>query len=111
MLSIPSSVRWLGLGLVALTLTVGCNQQPQTNPPTNPTASTSPAPNQSQSLVSATNNWIGHSGHYVAVKKGFFAEAGVKVEDLFFQSSSEMLAAFMAGKADIAWLTTGSSSA
>lgn len=107
MLSISSSFRWLSLGLVALTLTVSCNQQPQTNTPTNPTVSRSPAPDRSQSLLSATNNWIGHSGHYVAVKKGLFAEAGVKVEDLFFQSSSEMLSAFMAGKADIAWLTTG----
>ena len=83
-----------------LLLNTGCNQAP-----TPPTANATPKV-QVKPLTSATINWGGHAGHYVAAKKGLFATAGVKVEDLFFPSSSEMSKAFLAGDVDIAWLTT-----
>ncbi len=105
MFKLSSWMRWLGLSFAALTLTIACTRPPSPTA-TAPAASPS-APASTQPLISATNNWIGHSGHYVAVKKGLFTEAGLKVEDLFFQSSSEMGTAFMAGKADLAWVTTG----
>jgi NitT/TauT family transport system substrate-binding protein len=104
MFNLPTWTRWLGLAIAALTLTIACTQQPDSK--TTP-AATSPTTTSTQPLVSATNNWVGSSSHYVAVKKGLFAENGLKVEDLFFQSSSDMGTAFAAGKADIAWVTTG----
>ncbi len=106
MLKISAPIRWFGLTFTALTLTIACTRQP--NPTTTaPTPTSSASPSASQVLISATNNWIGHAGHYVGVKKGLFTAAGLKIEDLFFQSSTEMGTAFMAGKADIAWVTTG----
>jgi NitT/TauT family transport system substrate-binding protein len=40
-------------------------------------------------------------------EKGFFSQEGLKIQDLFFQSSSEEVTAVLAGKLDIAWLTAG----
>jgi NitT/TauT family transport system substrate-binding protein len=58
-------------------------------------------------LISIANPWPGYGGHYVALKKDLFKGAGVEVQELFFQSASEGLTAFLAGKADVAWLTSG----
>jgi NitT/TauT family transport system substrate-binding protein len=102
MFKVPTWMRSIGLVLVALTLTIACTQQPNTT--TSPAASTATS---SQPLTSATINWIGHAGHYVALKKDFFTEAGVKVNDAFYASTSEMTTGFLSGKADIAWLTNG----
>jgi NitT/TauT family transport system substrate-binding protein len=92
--------RWFSLFLVALLLTVACTQQPKTTTPE--AASPSSAP-----LVSGNLSWIGYAGHYVAVKKGFFAKEGLNVQDKFFPSTSEEITALLAGKLDIAWLTSG----
>ncbi|WP_373541186.1 ABC transporter substrate-binding protein [Chamaesiphon sp.] len=102
MLKLSAWLRWIFLSFIAFTLAVACTQQPN-NPPPNATSS----PSSSQPLVSATNNWVGYSGHHVAVKKGFFAQEGLKIQDLFFQSNSEQVTAVLAGKVDIAWLTSG----
>nr|WP_290225544.1 ABC transporter substrate-binding protein [Trichocoleus desertorum] len=91
----PSLVRLLGLAFLSLVLSIACSQQPNTNAP------------QSQALVSATNNWVGYSGHHVAVGKNLFSQAGLKVQDLFFQSATEEMTAFLAGKVDIGWFTSG----
>jgi NitT/TauT family transport system substrate-binding protein len=104
MLKLSSWLRWIFLSFVAFTLAVACTQQPNN---TAPSATSSPSPSSSQPLISATNNWVGYSGHHVAVKKGFFAQEGLKIQDLFFQSSSEEVTAVLAGKVDIAWLTSG----
>ncbi len=104
MFNLPAWTRWLGLAIATLTLTIACTQQPDSK--TTP-AAPAPTTTSTKPLVSATNNWIGSSSHYVAAKKGLFAENSLKVEDVFFQSSSEMGTAFAAGKADIAWITTG----
>ncbi len=91
------------LVLIAFTLTIACTQKPNTTAP-----GTSPTPTDpSQPLVSAAYNWVGYSSHYVAVKKELFAKEGLNVQDLFFQSASEEITAVLAGKADIAWLTSG----
>jgi NitT/TauT family transport system substrate-binding protein len=102
MFKIPSWMRSIGLALMALTFAISCTQQPNTT--TSPAASTATS---SQPLTSATVNWIGHAGHYVALKKDLFTEAGIKVNDAFYASPSEMLTGFLSGKADIAWLTNG----
>jgi NitT/TauT family transport system substrate-binding protein len=102
MLKLSAWLRWIFLFFVAFTLSVACTQQPK-----NPTPSGTASPSSSQPLISATNNWVGYSGHHVAVKKGFFTQEGLKIQDLFFQSSSEEVTAVLAGKVDIAWLTSG----
>jgi NitT/TauT family transport system substrate-binding protein len=100
MLKLSSLIRWFVLAIASLVLTIACSQQPN-----------APAPNasspQSQPLTSATNNWVGYAGHHVAVGKNFFAEQGLNVQDQFFQSVSEEITAFLAGKTDIAWFTSG----
>lgn len=100
MLKLSSVFRLLGLAIAALVLTIACAQQPNST-------SSSSSPSQSQSIVSATNNWVGYSGHHVAVGKNLFAEQGLNVQDQFFQSASEEITAFLAGKIDLAWLTSG----
>jgi NitT/TauT family transport system substrate-binding protein len=73
----------------------GCSSQ---------TAGSAPA---AQPLISGVNPWPGYSGHYVALQKDFFKEAGVNVQEVFFQSASESITSFLAGKLDVAWLTSG----
>lgn len=99
MLKLSALVRLCLLAIVALVLTIACSQQ------SNPTSNSGSS--QSQPLVSATNNWVGYAGHHVAVGKNFFSEQGLKVQDQFFQSVSEEITAFLAGKIDVAWFTSG----
>ncbi|OLP20369.1 thiamine biosynthesis protein [Leptolyngbya sp. 'hensonii'] len=101
MLKVSSWLRWIALAIVSLCLTIACSQQPT---PNTPTTGSSP---QSQPIVSATNNWVGYSGHHVAVGKDFFSQEGLKVQDLYFQSASEQITAFLAGKIDMGWFTSG----
>lgn len=103
MFKLSGWLRCVFLAIIAFSLTIGCTQQPKTTAPGNssaPTATSAP-------LVSATYNWVGYSGHHVAVKKNLFTQAGLNVQDLYFQSASEEITATLAGKADIAWLASG----
>jgi NitT/TauT family transport system substrate-binding protein len=100
MLKISLLLRWLSLSFITLALAVACSQQPNTT-----TSGTTLSP--SAPLISATNSWVGYSGHYVAVKKGFFAQEGLNIQDKLFPTSTEELTALLAGKLDIAWLTSG----
>jgi NitT/TauT family transport system substrate-binding protein len=103
MLKISNWLRWIFLAAIALTLTIACTQKPNATAPnasSAPTASSAP-------LVSATIGWVGYSSHYVAMKQGLFEQAGLNVQDLFFSSGSEEITAVLAGKTDIAWLTSG----
>lgn len=100
MLKLSSLFRLLCLAIASLTLTIACAQPPNTT-------SSSSNSSQSQPIASATNNWVGYSGHHVAVGKNFFSEQGLNVQDQFFQSASEEITAFLAGKIDLAWFTSG----
>jgi NitT/TauT family transport system substrate-binding protein len=103
MLKISSWLRWISLAIIALFLTIACTQQPKatsSNGPISPATSSVP-------LVSAAYSWVGFSGHFVAVKKGFFEQAGLSIKEQFFQSSSESITALLAGKVDISWMTSG----
>ncbi len=100
MLKVSSLFCSVSLAIAALVLTIACSQQPQTT-------SSSSNPAQAKPIVSATNNWVGYSGHHVAIGKNFFAEQGLNVQDQFFQSASEEITAFLAGKLDLAWFTSG----
>lgn len=104
MLKLSSWFRWFFLGLIAFTLTIACTQQPKTT--NTPNASSTPAAS-SQPIASGLNNWVGYSSHYVATKQEFFTQEGLNVQELFFQSASEEITAMLAGKLDIAWLTSG----
>jgi NitT/TauT family transport system substrate-binding protein len=89
-------MRCLGLVLTALLLTVACSSQQASN-----------APAQTAPLVSGVNPWPGYSGHYVALKKDFFKQEGVNVQEAYFQSATEGITAFLANKLDVAWVTSG----
>lgn len=104
MLKISSWLRWVSLAVTALFLTIACTQQPNTTPDAKASPS---ATASSEPLVSAAYNWVGYSGHFVAAKKGFFAQEGLNIKEQFFQSSSESITALLANKVDIAWITSG----
>lgn len=94
------SIKLIAFALVALVWTVACSPQSANNSAANNSA-------QPQTLTVATNPWSGYSGHHVAVKKGFYDQAGLKIQDILFQSNTEEITAFLSGKVDLAWLTTG----
>ncbi|MBW4662266.1 MAG: ABC transporter substrate-binding protein [Drouetiella hepatica Uher 2000/2452] len=85
---------WLVGGLAGGVALHGCTQ---------PSASTAAA----QTLLAGISPWPGYSGHYVAMKKDLFKAAGVNVQETFFQSASELITGFLAGKVDIASTTSG----
>lgn len=96
--------KWsVALALISLLWAIACSPQPPT------TSSSSPyyPSSQPQVLISGVNPWPGYSGHYVALKKDFFGQEGIKVQETFFQSATEGITAFLAGKIDIAWVTSG----
>jgi NitT/TauT family transport system substrate-binding protein len=103
MLKLSAWLRWTFLALIAFTLTIACTQQPNT---TTPGDSSTPAAS-SQPIASGLNSWVGYSSHYVATKQELFTKEGLNVQELFFQSDSEEITAMLAGKLDIAWLTSG----
>ncbi|MDV2995633.1 MAG: hypothetical protein N4J56_005287 [Chroococcidiopsis sp. SAG 2025] len=95
--------RLIVLALVSLLWAVACSPQNSTTSSSSPS---SPAP-QPQVLISGINPWPGYSGHYVALQKDFFSQEGIKVQETFFQSATEGITAFLAGKVDVGWVTSG----
>ena len=78
----------------------GCT--PQSKPTPVGTAPTSTAPAASTTpLVSGVAPWPGYAGHYVALKQDLFKQAGVNVQEAYFQSTTEEITAFLAGKLEI----------
>jgi NitT/TauT family transport system substrate-binding protein len=102
MLKISSLLRWITLSLVTLGLAVACTQQPKASLPNGSSPSAVSAP-----LVSGDISWVGYAGNYVALKKGFFEQEGLNVQNKFFANASDEITALLAGKLDIAWLTSG----
>lgn len=94
------SIWWIILACIASLWVIACSPQSGSN------SNTAQSP-QSQPLAVGTNPWIGYSGHHVALKKGFYQQAGLTIQDQLFQSDTEQITAFLAGKLDLAWLTTG----
>lgn len=92
-------VKLFAFALVALFWTVACSPQASNNAGNNSA--------QSRSLSVSTNPWSGYSGHHVTVKKDFYKQAGLTIEDTLFQSNTEQITAFLSGKTDLAWLTAG----
>jgi NitT/TauT family transport system substrate-binding protein len=61
----------------------------------------------SRKLTSGVNPWPGYAGHYAALGKGLFKAEGLEVEEVFFQSASESITAFLAGRLDVSMTTSG----
>jgi NitT/TauT family transport system substrate-binding protein len=90
-------VKLFAFALIALFWSIACTPQAVNNG----------AGDSAQALTVSTNPWSGYSGHHVAVKKEFYKQAGLKIEDTLFQSNTEQITAFLSGKTDLAWLTAG----
>ncbi len=100
MLKLSSWSGWLGLAVAVTALTTtACTQKPNT------TAAQSST--QLQPLTSVTSDWIGFSSYYVAAQKGLFASTVSAAKDAAPLNTTEAFVAFMTGKVDIAWVTTG----
>jgi NitT/TauT family transport system substrate-binding protein len=65
------------------------------------------SPAKAGSLKVGVNPWPGYAGHYAALGKDLFKAEGVAVEELFFQSATEGNTAFLAGKTDLSYATSG----
>ncbi|BAU11640.1 NMT1/THI5 like domain-containing protein [Leptolyngbya sp. NIES-3755] len=91
-------IKLFAFALVALFWTVACSPQASNNTANN---------SATQALSVSTNPWVGYSGHHIAMQKGFYKQAGLNIEDTLFQSNTEQITAFLAGKTDLAWLTAG----
>ncbi len=87
----PALWSMMGLALASLFLTVACSTQNA---------------NQSAPILSGTNNWVGYTGHHIAVGKGFFKDQNLNVQDFFFTNETDEQTAFLAKKLDIAWFTS-----
>ncbi len=94
------SIKLVAFALIALLWSVACSPQAANNNAVNNVA-------QPQTLNVGTNTWSGYAGHHVAVKKGFYDQAGLKIQDILFQTNTEEITAFLSGKLDLAWLTAG----
>ena len=93
-------IKLIAFALVGLLWTVACSPQSANNTTANNSA-------QPQTLNVGANPWPGYSGHHVAVKKGLYEQAGLKIQDTLFQSNTEEITGFLSGKLDLAWLTAG----
>ncbi len=89
---------WLVGGLAGGVALHGCT--------TSSTSSTSSA-TATPTLSVGISPWPGYSGHYAATGKDFFKAEGINVQETFFQSASELITGFLAGKVDVACTTSG----
>jgi NitT/TauT family transport system substrate-binding protein len=87
-------LRFLALLFVTLFVIVGCAQQGNN--------SSSP----SAPLAVGLNPWVGYAVHHVAMGKGLYKEAGLNVQETMFQTNSEQVTAFLAGRVDASWTTS-----
>jgi NitT/TauT family transport system substrate-binding protein len=92
-------VLWLAGGLAGGLALHGCTRSAD--------SSSSNSPAAGQPLTSGLSFWPGYAGHYVALKQGLFQQEGVNVQETFFQSASDGITGFLAGKVDITWSTSG----
>lgn len=94
-----SILKWFALFLLGCFIpfvSVACNT---------PQASTSSGTSVSaKPLFVGTSPWAGFQGQYIAAAKDFFSTEGIKVEEQYFQSSSEVNTALVAGKLDLGWI-------
>jgi NitT/TauT family transport system substrate-binding protein len=91
-----------GLGAVGTSLFSSCvqsNNDPTNNP--SPTPNT-PGNTSTQLLRVGVLNWFGCEGMLMADKKNLFTAEGIKVEQKYFASPTEINDLFLAGKLDLA---------
>jgi NitT/TauT family transport system substrate-binding protein len=94
--TIIKSSALFGLSALGTSIISSCNQSsPGTNPTTNKSTSQQP-------LRVGVLNWFGCEGMLMADKKNLFAAEGIKVEQRYFPTSTEINDLFIAGKLDVA---------
>jgi NitT/TauT family transport system substrate-binding protein len=93
---------WLSGGLAGGLALHGCTRSADSS-----AASPSPLPPVGQPLKSGLAPWPGFASHFVAIKKGFFQQEGVNVQETFFPTASDNITGFLAGKVDVTWTTSG----
>lgn len=93
-----SILKWIALflmGCLIPVVSVACNT---------PQATTSTSTDSNKSLIVGTSPWAGFQGQYIAAAKDFFSAEGVKVEEQYFQTTSDVNTALAAGKLDLGWI-------
>ena len=66
------------------------------------TALAAPAIAQNKTIKVGALRFTSHSGSFVAVEKGYFADAGLDVELVFFEAAQPMAVAIASGDIDYA---------
>lgn len=93
-----SILKWFALfllGCLIPVVAVACNS---------PQAATPDSDSNSKPLMVGASPWAGFQGQYIAAAKDFFGEENVKVEEQYFQSTSDVNTALAAGKLDLGWI-------
>ena len=96
---------WLLTGVTGGLALHGCAQKTGTN--ANSSSSSDQASTSSKTLTVGVNAWPGYSSQFIALEKEFFKAEGIDVKETFFQDGSSAITAFLAGKIDVTWNTSG----
>jgi len=91
---------WLITGLSSSLTLHSCSQQSQSTASNSTNQTTEAVSTKSNSATSGSTLWIGYTPLYIALEKGFFQEAGLKLDYKDFSSSPDAQAAFGAGRLD-----------
>lgn len=76
-----------------------CTPSSSTNPAASGRAENNPSPGALKASFGIVT-WIGYTPFYIAQEKGFFQEAGLALDTTVFNSGTEAMAAFGAGRVD-----------
>jgi len=88
--SLRRLVSFLVMAIATTALLIACNSQSGTQ-------------SSGEPLTVGSSPWPGFAGHYVALEKGFFTEAGVNVQDNYFQIATDVNTSLLADRLDLAW--------
>ena len=92
----------LALSAVATATLGSCNQQ--SSAPTDKDEASDRKENGAAPLRVGLVPWIGWSEVHIAEVQGFYKEEGVEVEQILFQSVTDVNTAFLSNQIDLAWL-------
>ena len=100
MTGFPLSRRRLALGALALVAALGLAAGPDRLAQPTP-ATAAPGPQAPSTVHAALFSSVSDAGVYLAQDKGYFAEAGLNVEDTTFTSNSDILVAMAGGQVEV----------
>ncbi|MEO1388862.1 MAG: ABC transporter substrate-binding protein [Cyanobacteria bacterium J06634_6] len=101
--AILKSSAFIALGATATTVLGSCNQNSTESSDSENTAPASDAVTMRVGLVP----WLGWGETKIAEEKGFFEEEGIAIEQIVFQSVTEVNTALLSGQIDLVWLVAG----